>query len=182
MLGLRYGAVELVDHDPRWAEAFGAERERLVAALAGVACAIEHIGSTSVPGLVAKPILDIGVGLDDGEAPESTIEPLRGIGYIHRGDAGSEGGHIFVRESSPLVRTHHVHVVARRDPQWERYLAFRDHLRRSAASRAAYAREKLLLAGLYAGDRKSYTKSKDAICQRIISAACGGERGPESSW
>jgi GrpB-like predicted nucleotidyltransferase (UPF0157 family) len=87
VLGLQYGTVALVDHDPAWAREFASERRLLAEALAGAPCEIEHVGSTAVAGLIAKPILDIAIGVAD--APQACIARLEALGYLYRGDAGA---------------------------------------------------------------------------------------------
>jgi GrpB-like predicted nucleotidyltransferase (UPF0157 family) len=170
MLGLRYGAVQVVPYEPKWAQLFLEEGARLNDALQGLACQIEHVGSTAVPGLSAKPILDIAIGL--AAIPlERVITALTRIGYEYRGDAGDAGGHVFVRESAPLIRTHHVHVVELNGPQWKAYLEIRDFLRWSREAREAYVAEKCALADRHAGDRKAYTEAKDAILRDLLAEA-----------
>src|SRR5262245_12435518 len=142
LLGLKYGAVAIVPHHAGWQGVYSREHAKLDSALSGMGYRIEHVGSTAVPELPAKPIIDIAVGLRPGSSLESVIAILKGVGYIYRGDAGSRGGHIFVRESAPLVRTHHIHVVFTDDPQWEEYLVFRDLLRENPKLRETYAVEK----------------------------------------
>jgi GrpB-like predicted nucleotidyltransferase (UPF0157 family) len=106
MLGLKYGRVRLVSSHPQWASAFLEERSRLRNALSRLSCEIEHIGSSAVPGLVAKPIIDIAVGAPHDASAALAISAIELLGYEYRGDAGTEGGHVLVRESRPLVRTH----------------------------------------------------------------------------
>ena len=173
-LGLRYGTIELVSHDPGWAENFRKERTRLRKALPG-AFRIEHVGSTAVPGLDAKPILDIAAaGL---EFDISVIVPLlEALGYVYRGDAGQDGGHVFVRGPEPLVRTHHVHVVALDGPQWTAYMLLRDLLIQSAEAREAYQAEKRVLAKRHPNDHKAYMAGKDAIVSRLVAQARARER------
>ena len=171
VLGLRYGTVELVDHSPAWAAEFREESGRLRETLAGLPCEIEHVGSTAVPGLIAKPIIDIAVGFAGVIPLDQAVAAMEAIGYEYRGNAGADGGHIFVRESSPLVRTHHVHVVSRDDPEWPRYLLFRDLLRSSEKAREAYTREKRVLAVRHAANRKRYTVGKNAIVERLLAGA-----------
>ncbi len=136
MLGLRYGTVMVVPYRPEWAQAFLEERGRLQQALQGIPSQIEHIGGTAVPGLSAKPILDISVGLSAVVPLDTILTALARLDYEYRGDAGEQGGHIFVRESAPLIRTHHVHVVELDGPQWKAYLELRDFLRWSEAAGA----------------------------------------------
>jgi GrpB-like predicted nucleotidyltransferase (UPF0157 family) len=171
MLGLRYGTVRLVAYRPEWARAFVEERARLSEALSGLTCEIEHVGSTAVPGLLAKPILDIAVGLFHASSVEEAVSAIRGLSYQYQCDAGSEGGHVLVREAEPLVRTHHVHVVELGDPQWEAYLLFRDFLREHRHAREAYGAEKVALAHRHSGDREAYTEAKDGIVRELLAEA-----------
>jgi len=173
MLGLRHGTVELVAYRPEWAEAFREERIRLGRALSRLRCRVEHVGSTAVPGLLAKPILDIAVGIAAGQAVEGVIAALRGLSYEYRGDAGAEGGHVLVRGPEPLVRTHHVHVVDLGGAQWTSYLRFRDLLRRDPDARERYSTAKAALARRSPADREAYTASKDAIVHRLLAEASG---------
>jgi len=171
MLGLRYGTVHVVPYRPEWAQAFLEERGRLHDVLQGVACQIEHVGSTAVPGLAAKPILDIAVGIPHPIPLDAIIAALARIGYEYRCDAGDEGGHVFVRESAPLIRTHHIHVVELGGPQWQAYLELRDFLRWSDEARDSYIAEKLALADRHGEDRKAYTEAKDTILRHLLAEA-----------
>ena len=171
MLGLKYGTVELVVHRPEWARAFAEERARLSHALSKIVCEVEHVGSTAVPGVLAKPILDIAVGLASDSDVAEAVSALRGLSYEYRGDAETEGGHILVRGPEPLVRTHHVHVVDLGDSQWESYLLLRNFLRQHPHARDAYSAEKAALAQRYSDDRDAYTAAKDEIVQRLLSEA-----------
>jgi GrpB-like predicted nucleotidyltransferase (UPF0157 family) len=173
MLGLRYGTVRLEPYNPEWAGSFAEERRRLLEALSGTSCQVEHVGSTAVPGLCAKPILDIAIGMVVGTLIEPIVSALRGIEYQYRGDAGEAGGRIFVREAAEHVRTHHVHVVDLDGAQWEAYLRLRDFLRTSRAARRIYATEKELLADRYPGDRRGYTAAKDTVVQKLLAQAQG---------
>lgn len=170
-LGLRYGTVRLAPHSAMWARAFDMERARLAHALSRWGCEIEHVGSTAVPGLPAKPILDIAVAFPPAVPVAPLIAALTRLRYQYRGDFGSNGGHLFVREARPHVRTHHLHLVARDDPQWSAYLLFRELLRNSAAARRAYLREKRVLAARYARNREAYTDGKDDVVRRLLAAA-----------
>jgi GrpB-like predicted nucleotidyltransferase (UPF0157 family) len=166
-LGLIRGLVALADHDDTWREAFLAERDRIGAALEGFGCEIEHVGSTAVPGIPAKPILDIALGCPPKTDPLSLKARLEDLGYIYRGDAGDSGGHVFVR-GTEAVRTHHLHVVALQGEQWAAYLALRDLLRSDAKSRELYAAAKRTLARRFKDDRKSYTDGKAGTVQQLL--------------
>src|SRR6187549_330218 len=99
-LGLRRGTVCLTDYQAAWHDEFEAERGRLAILLANVSCQIEHVGSTAVPGLTAKPILDLAVGVTRENDVAPVQATLAGAGYLYRGDLGGAGGHLFVRESA----------------------------------------------------------------------------------
>lgn len=166
-LGLHHGTSRVVPYRPAWARCFEEERKRLQTALGGRPC--EHVGSTSVVGLCAKPILDLAVGLRGNEAPPRAA--LEALGYLYLGDGGDEGGHLFVLESRPGVRTHHLHAVTLDGPQWRSYLRFRARLREDPEARERYATEKRALAARYPGDRPAYTESKGPTILEIIASS-----------
>ena len=121
-----------------------------------------------MPGLDAKPIIDIAMAV----APSAVIPvckpELCRLGYIDRGDAGSDGGYLFVKEHAPEVRTHHLHMVAIDDPQWRNYLLFRGTLRADATLRIRYGELKKTLQEQFAEDRKAYTRAKDGFIRGVL--------------
>jgi GrpB-like predicted nucleotidyltransferase (UPF0157 family) len=155
----------LVDGDPGWGEAFARLAAELGRALDGAT--IEHVGSTAVPGLRAKPILDVAVGVASPSERElrRRLEPL---GFVWRGDAAGDGGLLFVLENRPDRRVAHVHVVEHGGRDWREYLAFRDRLRRDAAARAAYVELKEALAARFPHDRGSYTAGKHDFIEALL--------------
>lgn len=160
-LGVRRGIVELAKPSPRWAEAF----DGIVAALAPTrpaeALAIEHIGSTSVPGLPAKAILDVAIGQQPGSAPEPLHEWLMRAGHLYRGEAGANRpDRMYALELQLGVRLVNVHVLDHGCEQWRRYLAFRDHLRADPAERDGYGQLKRLLSLEHPEDRLAYLQAK----------------------
>jgi GrpB-like predicted nucleotidyltransferase (UPF0157 family) len=146
---------------------FQVERENIDAALRahGVSAAIEHIGSTSVPGLAAKPILDTLVGVDDAALFDAGIAALQEAGYVYRGEQGIPGRHFF-RRGAP--RQYHVHLTVRAGDLWRDYLVFRDHLRAHPDEAKAYAHLKHALAERYPRDRESYIEGKTEFVRRIL--------------
>jgi GrpB-like predicted nucleotidyltransferase (UPF0157 family) len=136
-IGLNKREVELLAHDPGWLGLGEEERRAVASALGELALGVEHVGSTAVPELAAKPIIDIAVALHAAGASQGAAVRARmtGAGYIDRGQAADGGGWLFVRESMPDVRVAHVHLVAIDDPEWRRYLRFRDLLRSNPAGR-----------------------------------------------
>lgn len=134
--------VELVEHDPTWAELFERERTLLAPIFDGRAVGIEHIGSTAVPGLCAKPIVDVLVGVRELTLSREQVEAMEGLGYEFLGEHGLPG-RLFFRKHP---RTHHVHVVEHGGQIWERQLTFRDALRSDAEERRRYEEFKRRLA------------------------------------
>jgi GrpB-like predicted nucleotidyltransferase (UPF0157 family) len=165
-------AIVLVPSDPRWPLRFARERERIVAALGGAARLVEHIGSTSVPGLIAKPIVDVLVGVDDPD-DERLVDALVAAGYELR---VREPGHRMVRKPehagfAPGESGVHVHVWRHDDVEVERYLRFRDRLRADAGERAAYAALKQRLAALEWDDMNDYAEAKSSLVEEILARA-----------
>ena len=167
MLGLRRGTVKVVAYSAEWPRLFARERRRLRAALGARALAVEHVGSTAVAGLCAKPIIDIGIAVGSLADVAACVAPLERLGYEYLGDRHGTGQHFFAR-GGDSCRTHYVHVVAHDDPQWAVYLRFRDRLRADPAARDEYARLKRALAAAHAADRAAYTRNKEAFIRRIL--------------
>jgi GrpB-like predicted nucleotidyltransferase (UPF0157 family) len=158
--------ITIAEYDARWPGRSERERERIVGALADVAVRVEHIGSTAVPGLAAKPIIDILVTVADPDDDSVFAPALARAGYELR---VRERGHRMFR---PPERDVHVHVSADDDPEVERYLAFRDRLRASPRDRAAYERlkRKLALRGGW-DDMNHYALAKSTLIEAIIARA-----------
>ncbi|MGH3158245.1 MAG: GrpB family protein [Streptosporangiaceae bacterium] len=136
-LGITRGQVEIADSCPDWPSVVGQIEAEIVSALAGLPATVEHVGSTAVPGLAAKPAIDIAVGIDDDVDLDRVVAALEPLGYLYRVDLGEWGGQLFILEDKPDHRIAYIHVVSTQDPQWRRYLEFRDLLRVDASARAA---------------------------------------------
>ena len=169
IIGLSRGIVALVPHQPGWRDLFENECEDLRQRIGHHALDIQHVGSTAVPGLHAKPIIDIAIAMATPGLIALCREPLGEMGYIDRGDQGADGGYLFVKERGPGVRTHHLHLVTIDDPQWRNYLHFRDTLRADAVIRARYGALKMGLQAEFAHDRQGYTQAKDAFVRGVLS-------------
>ena len=168
MIGLRRHTVTVVDHDPNWAT-LAAEACQAVWNACGVLVAdVQHVGSTAVPDLPAKPILDIVAAVVTFESMPELVRRLADIGYRYRRNHGDAGGHLFVVDSAPDVRMIHLHVVEQSDSQWRDYLRFRDLLRRRPAIRKRYAELKRRLASICQDDRESYTASKADSIREVL--------------
>jgi GrpB-like predicted nucleotidyltransferase (UPF0157 family) len=167
MLGLKKNLNLLVDYNPLWEAAFIEERERLDRGLGNIAKGIEHYGSTAVPGMRAKPILDILVGVTPLDDWAKCRAPLEALGYDYAAQAGVPGHHIFGRGRDFTERTHLVHVVEFLGEGWCSNLALRDALRRDASLRAKYleVKERAIVAS--PESRARYTELKGPFLARI---------------
>jgi GrpB-like predicted nucleotidyltransferase (UPF0157 family) len=154
--------IAVVPYDAAWPGMYASERDRLAAALGDVAVRIDHIGSTAVPGLAAKPWIDIQAQVRWMRPRGAYRDPLLALGYVHHPD---DDDHEFFDR-----RPYHVHVCAAGGDWARRHLAFRDLLRRDAAARAAYQDEKLRLAAEHE-DVLSYTEAKTQIIRRLQDAS-----------
>ena len=161
----RYGGgpIVVVDYDPAWPARFAAERAAIERALGDLVVAIEHIGSTAVPGLPAKPIIDLLIGVRDlQEARARALEPLQALGYAYLPEYESWlPAELFFRKGLPGPWTHHAHLMERSNPRWAEFLLFRDHLRVHPEDAAAYAAEKRRLAARFGDDIAGYRTGKD---------------------
>ena len=163
MLGLAHNVNVLVPYDPEWPRLFELERLRLATALGGLPEGVEHYGSTAVPGLAAKPILDILVGVRPFTRWKRCHDPLLALGYDYAANAGVPGHHIFGRGRDRTERTHLLHVVDFDGPSWGPNLAFRDALRADETLRAAYIAEKQHAIEAAQDSRPAYNLAKGAF-------------------
>jgi GrpB-like predicted nucleotidyltransferase (UPF0157 family) len=164
--------VEIIDYDPDWPQQFAEERDRIAAALGPAALAIEHIGSTAVPGMPAKPIIDIMVGVADIERSGPAVAALINLGYDYAPEFESD-----IPERRYFYRgvphTYHVHMVEQSSDFFDQHLAFRDHLRAHPEAAAEYARLKRGLAARFRNDRDAYTEGKRGFVDTVVEAALG---------
>lgn len=162
--------IYIVDYDSNWPILFEQEATRIKRSLSkDLVTRIEHFGSTAVPGLAAKPIIDVLVEVSSLEtAKRIAIEPLEALGYAYWADNPDPDRMFFVKGLPPNgPRTHHVHLVELDSILWER-LKFRDYLRSHGAEAARYANLKRDLAQRFATDREAYTQGKTAFIQSTM--------------
>ncbi len=177
--------VDIVDYDPAWPARFEQEKQHLLACFPeGSIIRIEHIGSTAVPRLAAKPIIDILAGVNDLALVREEIAPLleaQGYDYFWRptrGDAGPPFYPWFIKRDDAGERTHHIHVVEMGFAEhWDRVL-FRDYLIAHPETAAQYATLKRRLAAEFAGDRVRYTEEKTAFIVAVTERAKRACQGP----
>jgi len=175
-LGLASGTVRVVPYDPAWPSLFDAEVARLAPILVehDVIVRIEHTGSTAVPGLPAKPIIDMLAGHDDVNGRERATAALEAAGYTYRGEQGIPGRDFF-RRGEP--RQYHMHLTRVGSAFWNDHLTFRDHLRATPATAQAYASLKLGLAERYPTNRELYIEGKTEFVHDTLALASVKEIG-----
>ncbi len=161
--------VIVVPYDPAWASAFQHEKARLDRVLGARALGIEHIGSTAVPGLAAKPVIDFLVGMASMEAADAAIPLLEADGWIFPPDMNERiGDRRYLKRVKDGVRTHHLHLVVYDAPMWREYLFFRDKLRAHPELRVRYEELKRELASKYREERPTYTSSKTSFVKEVL--------------
>jgi GrpB-like predicted nucleotidyltransferase (UPF0157 family) len=163
--------VIVVDYDPQWAVIFAQLRSTLAAALGELAVAIEHIGSTAVPGMPAKPIIDIDAVIPSATDLQEAVTRLATLGYTHQGDLGISGREAFT--SPHDTPAHHLYVCSEDSDELVRHRLFRDYLISNSNAANAYGSLKKAAAALYRNDRAAYTQAKskfvtDALRQARI--------------
>jgi GrpB-like predicted nucleotidyltransferase (UPF0157 family) len=168
MLGVEPGTVAIAGYADEWAVLFEQEKQRLQKAIGAHALAIEHVGSTSVPGLAAKPIIDIAVAVASLDKVNDCVAPLAELGYNYKGEYGLAGRHYF-NKGNP--RTHHLHMVLPTSSHWRNHLLFRNYLRRHPETVAEYAQLKRRLAAQFQFDTERYTDSKAPFISGVLEAA-----------
>jgi GrpB-like predicted nucleotidyltransferase (UPF0157 family) len=161
--------IVVVDYDPAWPALFAALRAPVAAALQEIAVAIEHVGSTAVPGLAAKPIIDLDVALRTEADLPAAIERLARLGYAYEGDLGVPGRTAFAWP--PGAARHHLYVCTLDSAAYRRHLLFRDYLRAHPDMAAAYAALKHQLAARYRMQRDAYTEAKGPFVRAAMSRA-----------
>jgi GrpB-like predicted nucleotidyltransferase (UPF0157 family) len=164
--------IEIAEYNPRWPLEFAREQQLVSQVLAPWLVGLpQHVGSTAVPGLAAKPIIDIMAPVASLEASAGGIAAAERIGYVYF-PYKREVMHWFCKPS-PAHRTHHLHLVPMGSRLWQERLAFRDALRSNAERRHEYQALKLRLAAEHRGDREAYTEGKVAFVTRVVTDALG---------
>jgi GrpB-like predicted nucleotidyltransferase (UPF0157 family) len=176
MLGLKRGTVELAPYHPEWVELFELEKRLLTDTFGDTIVAIEHVGSTAIPGMPAKPIIDINIGVESLENARGMKDTFEGLGYEYRPFVP---GHTFedLRAQELYVkgpetkRTHHTHVTRYDSDFWKRSLLFRDYLRIHPDRAQEYAELKTRLAQDHADDREGYSQHKSQFILQTLETA-----------
>jgi len=167
--------VEVVAHSQGWAAEFRADARRLRDALGDEVVAVNHVGSTAIPGISAKPIIDILLEVREVERLDVLGPEMSGLGYEARGEFGIPGRRFFVKNAG-LRRTHHIHAFATGTPELERHLAFRDYMISHPENARAYGRLKEGLAREFPTDIEAYMDGKDAFIKEMEREALAWRR------
>lgn len=166
---MTFPMVVIAEYDPRWPELFEAEKEKIVAVIGDRVVAVEHTGSTAVPGLAAKPIIDIVAGVRGlANATGACKGPLTSIGYEHVPRPGLPDRALFLRGAWLIEPMYHLHLIEHGKEAWERHLRFRDALRASPRLARRYEDLKRRLAVEYWADRAAYTAAKHQFVSDIV--------------
>ncbi|SDL82063.1 GrpB domain, predicted nucleotidyltransferase, UPF0157 family [Franzmannia pantelleriensis] len=161
--------VRLAEYDSTWPAHFDAERERLLERFPVALIDVQHIGSTAIPGMPAKPIIDVMAGVASMAAADSLFEPILDHGYVtsREFNAALTDRRWFMRHANGR-RTHHLHVVVHNGELWRQRLAFRDALRADPIQATRYAALKCELASRHQVDREAYTRAKGDFVRSVI--------------
>lgn len=170
MLGLALGTVRLVPHESDWARSFAQEASRLAVALGKRATGIEHVGSTAVPGLEAKPILDIVVAVESLDGASALVPDLEALGYTRRPE-GDLQSRLFLTKGPDDAVTHHLSLTEVGSPAWRDHVDFRDLLLSSEGIRREYQALKRRLALAHARERRHYTAKKSHFITQLLERA-----------
>jgi GrpB-like predicted nucleotidyltransferase (UPF0157 family) len=164
--------ITIEDYDSLWPQRFETLRSPIAATLGDLAALIEHIGSTAVPGLAAKPIIDIDVRLRAATDLPLAISRLASSGYEHRGDLGVPGREAFRPPADDFP--HHLYVCPPDSQQYRRHIAFRDYLRNHPEDASSYGALKRILVGKLGDQRNEYTEAKGEFIANILRRALPG--------
>ena len=166
--------IIIEEYNPTWPDQYELAREAIVGAIAPYIAAIAHVGSTAVPGLAAKPVIDIAVHLTTYPLPATPIAAMEALGYRHRGEFGIPERHY---STTLQPRPQHVHAYSPDNVEWEAHLLFRDYLRAHADAAREYEALKRRLAAAHT-DTNAYADDKTAFVQATLAAARATSRSP----
>lgn len=164
--------IVVVPYNPKWTADFNKIKTELEEVISDIIIRMEHVGSTSVRGLPAKPIIDIDVVIKDYSVFDDIVKRLASIGYIYEGDLGIEGREAFRYDNKPHLQEHHLYVCPEQSRELHRHITFRNYLRMHPEAVEKYGRIKLEAAKLYPNDIEKYLEYKCPVIQEIY-RLCG---------
>jgi GrpB-like predicted nucleotidyltransferase (UPF0157 family) len=159
--------VEVVPHDPQWRDAFEAEAKHVVAALGENVVAIHHIGSTAIPNIYAKPVIDLLVEVRDITEVDGQSSAMESLGYEVMGEYGIPGRRYFRKDNQEGIRTHHIHAFEAGSAEVERHLAFRDYMIAHHGDAQRYSELKKKLAEEHPQSIDGYMDGKDSFIKEM---------------
>ena len=168
LLGLKRGTVQLQPHDKQWKNVATQTIEKLKSVLGKDAIDIQHIGSTAIPAIKAKPIIDIVVGVTDFDKVMLHNEQLRQVGIFYRGSDVEHKVLYVMGDMEADIRTHHIHIVKWNGTEWKNYIHFRDYLNANENMALQYEKLKEEMERKYADDRVAYTNGKQNMINKIL--------------
>ena len=164
--------VTVLPYDPKWRSDFEAIREEIERAVGDLILGVEHVGSTSVEGMAAKPCIDLDVIIPDYSVFPAVVDRLRAVGYIHEGDLGIKDREAFRYKDKPHLRTHHLYVCPQYSAELCRHITFRDFLRGNPTAAQRYSAVKLQAAQRFPDDIDGYIAYKSPCIEELY-RMCG---------
>ena len=161
-------AIELHPHDPRWAACFDEEKASLSGVLGRYALDIQHVGSTSIAGIAAKPVIDVAIAIEHYPLPGDALTAVEALGYTYWGEYGISHRHLFFRRGGPVGYNVHINELA--NGEFQRHVLFRDYLRAHPKAAQEYERLKLELAARH-DDVNTYADNKSEFVRDILRRA-----------
>ncbi len=168
MVGLKRDTVRLTSYTNKWERLFEEEKSRLQGVIGRYVLDIQHVGSTSIPGMVAKPIIDIAIAVKNFEEASVCIKPIEQLGYEYKGENGISRRHFFVK-GNPT--THHIHMNEIGSRDWNDLIIFRNYLTHHEEIAKEYSELKMVLAQRYPTDRQAYQDNKAPFIERVLQLA-----------
>lgn len=169
---MRTAKVLVLPYDEAWKAAFEEIKSEIEAVIGDMILGIEHVGSTSVVGLCAKPCIDLDVVIQDDSNFDEIVKKLGSIGYIHEGDLGIKDREAFRYTDKPHLMTHHLYVCPKDSAELHRHIVFRDFLRNNADAVRQYSEVKETAAGLFPNDIDRYIEYKSPCIEELY-RLCG---------
>lgn len=166
-IGLKRGKVKLVPHDPNWNKLFHDEKINLINAFPDLILEVSHGGSTTIPTISAKPIIDMFIRINHLPDAERIKERMTTLGYSYRGEDGVPGRILYAKGPEDN-RTHYAHFVQGDNDEWKNHLLIKEYFLKHPKTAAEYEELKLSLAGKFPNNRNAYSKGKDAFIKDII--------------
>lgn len=169
-IGLPSNRVRVVSYDPAWKEFFESERAILLSQFPGDVLEVSHGGSTSVPGMAAKPIIDMFAVVPNLINAEQLRKPLESLGYHYRGEEGVPGRILYAKGAGE-IRTHHLNLVEKTNDQWRNHISLREYYIRHPDVAQEYVQLKEKLAQMFPDDRSAYGKGKKDFVRSVLERA-----------